>query len=232
MAAIDMRRIFSTPRVRRVLLSLLAIDTTLIAMDLVRGLLRAYTDYQGFFSAQSRRLDVEFGAFETVGYLKLIAASVVLVALYRGLRRPTDLLWAGVLMLMVIDDAFALHEQIGVVALGRDAPVWSDAVTLVPAASVAIGGMVYAHLRTTGAARVRSLALLALFAALVLFAIPVDVAHAALPTPSVIEVVGRMFEEGGEALVLTLVLCRVLVDRWGSPDRAPFANTVQRGRLS
>ncbi|MDQ3459000.1 MAG: hypothetical protein M3498_06845 [Deinococcota bacterium] len=132
------------------------------------------------------RIDTDQGFAELFQYLKLILIIWLLSRLFLKCRYGTAGAWAVVFTFVLLDDAFMLHERLGVVVGNRVAPplayglgshevgellVWA-------VAGVTMGSLVLlAHLRSSREGRIVSRGLLILFAALVFFGLGVDVLH-------------------------------------------------------
>jgi hypothetical protein len=99
----------STRPAVRVLLILLAVDAILIALHM--GVVT------GTLSEPRFAITTERGFAEVVQYGKAACAALLLLEMVRKTRSLTALVWSAGLSAILLDDAFALHEQLGA-ALG------------------------------------------------------------------------------------------------------------------
>jgi len=208
---------------RRALLVLVALDFAFIVLHGVRGLLGGV---DGPLPDYRLRIDIDGGFAEIFNYLKLAAITVLCLAVWRRGRHAAPLLWGLVFLFALADDALSLHEDIGnmlVAPLGLPAVlglrpndlgeliVWAapGVLLLVPLA--------YVTWRTPPKARRFSQRLVVLLAALVFFAVVVDMVHIMVVHWSrYVNGMLSLIEDGGEMVVVSAV-CAYLVAAYRAP---------------
>ncbi|MEE6274461.1 hypothetical protein [Georgenia wangjunii] len=159
------------------------------------------------------------GYGELLGYLQAGWGAIFLIIAWWRMREAVLLAWAVVLGYYLLDDSMRFHEQYGW-ALAR-ATGWYDRwgnsggdlgeiaymalVGLVLAAVVAV-----AHAFSGQPGRRVSWHLVMLFLVLVVVGIGVDVVHALIVHSAVLDLVFALLEEGGELLVLSVIVAYLL----------------------
>ena len=197
--------------------SLALVNVFLLGADLIR--LRAARSGRplGLF-ADSRWAGSLDGSYsELAGHGVLLVAAVLLVLVWRERRAAVYGVWALVLGVIVADDFLLLHERLGgmlvrefglpAIAGLRPQDLGELLVWAVPMAVLG-AALLVAHLRARGLVRRHSWTLIALMAALVGFAVVVDMAPFVLsPWLSAgMRTVLTRTETTGELGVMTLVL--------------------------
>lgn len=197
---------------RSAALGWLLLDLVVVALHLLRARLGA----EGVLSDPRLALNKDRGLAEVLGYTQTMVAVALLTLVYLHKRLTLALAWAGVLLLIIADDALFLHERGGrwLAATGGLPAVGglrsSDLGEL--AVWAALGGVTLLALTlgaTTSAAPARRQfrPLAAAFCALVFFAVVMDVGHQALGSGTVFGVeldpALRFVEASGELLAMT-----------------------------
>lgn len=205
----------TTPSERRgvvlgVLLALLAVDAALVLLFLSTAVGPGPPDPALFDDG---------GVAEWFGHAKVAVTVGLLVVVAVRTGQAVFAAWAVLLALVVLDDALMLHEIWGARLAGAvDLPVvaglraqdtgelvvWA-AMGLLPAVAVIV-----THLRSDESTRRRSRRIGYLFAALLVVAVLLDVLVVATG-PSLASAVLALGEDGGELVVMTLLLAYVLL---------------------
>jgi hypothetical protein len=158
------------------------------------------------------------GIAEVFGYVKAAASVVVMAVIAVRTRQAVWIAWALLFAVVILDDSLMLHETWGVELAAvldlriaglreQDAGeliVWV-LLGVIPAVLVLV-----AHLRSDATTRSRSLRVGWLFAALLVVAIGLDVLVVATG-PSQLSAMLALAEDGGELILLTLLLGYVLL---------------------
>lgn len=217
---------------RLLVASLVVIDLVAVALHLLH--VRAGVGSPEWLLSGRFALNADRGLAELLGYVQVLAAVALLVALFRHVRQPLPLAWAAVLFVVVVDDAFFLHERLG----ARAAAAWdlpataglrgSDLGELAVWALLGACGLVTLLLaaRSSSAGERRaSRPLVAAFAGLIAFAVVLDMVHQAVggggatlmgvalnPALRFVEASGELFTMSA---ILLAVVARLL--RLGGP---------------
>ena len=205
----------------RLLLLCLATDLLLIGLHVF------YVSY-GQIADPNYSIAAERGFGETFGYVKEGWIVMILAGLALVRERATYGAWAFLFGILMVDDVYGVRERIGV-GIGQVlglTPTFGlrpqDLGEVVVAAllGVALVPIVIAFRRSRGSARAFSMSMFVLLAALILFVVAVDVVHALTPLYSWSDAVFGTIEDGGEMVVLSLML-RVTFATWlGSAEGA------------
>ena len=206
----------------RTLAVLLFVDVLVLAVVLVRSpvLQSSVPALSQAFSSESWSIQQDNSYPELYGYAKELAAAVLLVVLAVVTRESVHAAWALVFVVVLLDDALLLHERVG---------EWTAATLAFPdevlgvrgrdlgeligwglMAAVPLVAVVVAHRRAGTGARALSRALVVLIAALVFFAVVVDQLHVALYEEGQRAGVLGVAEDGGELLVLSVVVAVIV----------------------
>ena len=195
------------------------------------------------FASRAWDADQDRSFVEVYGYLQVLAAAALLVIFHR--RRaaaPIYLGWALALSVVVLDDAFSLHERAGTWS-ARHLPLpdlpglrLQDAGELLfwaVCGSLVLIVLVASHLMSSGVAQADSRHLGWIVALLMVFAVGMDMFHAALPaitTASVADQLAIDLEAAGEVVAMILFLLYVLhMWRRTAVPRTPFATCSDEG---
>lgn len=194
---------------------LLAVDAVLIGLHIQYG-------------AVDRQLSLatDRGYAERFGYVKLVFAAALLIGLYGRVRIPAYFGWAFALLLILLDDAATIHEDVGrriterfslQPAFGLRAQDFGELATWagLGLALVTVAGL--AHHRSVHTGRRHSRVLALLFSALMLFAVGADMAHIMLTGQT--SYIAGIVEDGGELLVLSAIVTYVIAMVLGSRHR-------------
>lgn len=115
---------------RRVVLLLALGDLVVVLLHLAE--VRVGPLGPDWFPSGRLRLNRDRGLAESWGYAQTALAVVLLLVVHQRVRQPLALAWAGVLTVVVLDDALALHERIGIWA----AQAWDLPAPVVFAAAI------------------------------------------------------------------------------------------------
>lgn len=195
-----------SPRARAIAAAiiLLSLDVLLILADLLRhaGLLR----------------DVRFAVTAERSYgewFEYVKAIIVALLLFGAARRTrAALVWGGLFVYLALDDAFAVHEALGViVARGLSLPAVKSIEPRQLGELVIYGvvglaftiALVSVLRRSDGASRLLTAALALPFALLVFFGAGMDVIHSLLSDRTSRDIVG-LIEDGGEMIAMSLLV--------------------------
>lgn len=197
-------RAWSRVRADHVLLAmLLAVDTVLICADVLHR--------HAVLADDRFRVSVERGFGEMFEYAKLAATAAVLASLALRWRSWAVLFWTALVAYLVVDNAFAVHEEMGVLIarflelprVGDVRPV--DLGELVFLGGVgAIAGLGIVAILRSASLRARRLtrALSAGLLLLAFFGVLVDLVHR-LVSRTWLEPTASVVEDGGELLVMS-----------------------------
>lgn len=85
-----------------------------IGLRVARVVAVEYGDgYTGLLSNPRFSLEQDRGYAEWFGYAKAVFTSSMLLVLYRRSRGPVYLAWSLLLLTVMVDDAFLVHERVG-----------------------------------------------------------------------------------------------------------------------
>jgi len=163
----------------------------------------------GFRGSFTLGLEKERGPAETYGYIMGLGVAVLLLVAWRRWRNPVACFWAGLYVLVVLDDALRLHERAGslladfgviAVASMRSQDV-GELTFYAFVGSLALTALLAAERRLPPGPTPSTLSRLMLLLAglLMFFAVLVDAAANSLPYDVALE-------DGGELVALTLAL--------------------------
>jgi hypothetical protein len=193
------------------LLFLIAVDFGFIVIDaLHRVYLALYTDNVSLVGWRWR-IGSDHSYAEMFGYAKGAMLVALLIATYSLSRRWLYLIWAGVFLYVLLDDALLIHERLGRAVAGPSSSrwdwdmgqlaVWMLVGTILLA--IAVAGL--AH--SSGQDRTNGILLLLALAALGFFAVVVDLVHVIFRSSfQGANLLFTILEEGGEQLALTIAL--------------------------
>lgn len=162
--------------------------------------------------------DSERSYIEIVGYLQLLAAAALVLLLGRRSAPGNSVItaWGVVLLLVLADDVFALHEWIGATLADAGAPALpglrrEDTGELLTWAALGTGCsalLLATHRRSGPQGRQVSWTLLGLILVLSVFVVGVDMLHIVVSpvAPSVVEGALIYLEASGELLTMTGLL--------------------------
>lgn len=227
-----------TPRVKFLTFGLLVMDTLLLSAYAFNSI--ANRDHQfvalaTFFQWQSGPGDPDNSAIEMTGHAKLLAAVIVLCVLSRGPGRRVLAVWGVILMSMIMDDFFQLHERIGLL-MAEMTGEWS----ILGLNSEAVGELsfwlivalplgtwlLFSHQASDPSVRGDSLLLIASVSILTFFAAGVDALRAILdPLLDRTEYfIFHFIETGGEVVSMSLILSTTLLilERDARAERSRF----------
>lgn len=210
---------------RRILLVLLAADALFIAAH--------FAYLHGRTPSVLWHLGTDGGYAEFYMYAKTLCAASMLAFLWRRAREPVFGAWALFFAYVFCDDSLRIHERGGrllAATAGLPDAFGVEARNLGELAVFAVFGLFFlvlipvAHLRSAAAARRSSHVFAALFVALVVFGMGLDLVH----TAELNEAIKAMFsvvEDGGELVTLSVVcwyaLKLVLASRSGAGAAVP-----------
>ena len=189
----------------------------------------------------SRFLYTSDGSYpEIFGYIQTIAISCMLVHIRSRTREFVYLVWAIVFTVVFLDDSLQIHERCGVMFAGLFAlPAFpglrsrdtGELLSWTLLGAVLIGPLVVGSLRCSPAHRRTNAIIGALFAALVFFAVVVDMLQIAAANVLPWRVQGIQFiEDGGEMLVISLLCVFVfLLIRHPAALSAPAPRATEVG---
>ncbi len=196
----------------RVLVVCIVLDASLIAVHLFRAIAGDVLGPESLLRSERWSLLADRSIAEFYGYLKVLLAAACLIATWRSTRQAIYLSWAVVLTIVVMDDAFMVHENLGVwlspfdpdqTIAGLPADHFGELVTWGLMGIVALAAL-YAGFRASIPDESRwTLAIAASFAGLIFFAVIVDIFAVGLK--GIVRGVG-MIEDGGELVMMSLML--------------------------
>ena len=175
----------------------------------------------GLIDDPNYSIAAERGFGETFGYVKEGWIVLILAGLAFVRDRATYGAWAFLFGILMVDDVYGVRERIGIgigQVLGLSPtlglrPQDFGEVVVAALLGLALVPIVIAFRRSRGRVRAFSRSMLVLLAALVVFVVAVDVVHGLMPLHSRSEAVFGTIEDGGEMLVLSLML-RVALATW------------------
>ncbi len=164
----------------------------------------------------SKTYSIEFdrGVPEFFQYFKELAILILVFVSAVRLGMKGLFAWAALFLYILVDDAFSVHEVLGrrlaeIFEFAPDHLKPRDVGELL--VSVVAGGVLLTAIGLSyllGCARFRSIThdLLLMFATLAFFGVFVDLLHSAIKLGSVFSHVLALIEDGGEMLVMSLIL--------------------------
>ena len=203
---------------------------------------RASTSAPAWLHDEHLALNRDRGLAELLGYAELLVAAGFLVAVHRRAREAVVLAWAAVLLLVLADDSLFLHERVGYQVVARwgvqDAAGLrgSDLGELGAWAVMGLGAAVLLLVSSRRSSRNARRALrpfVLAFAALVFFAVVVDLLDQALGGDGqavagiALDPALRVVESGGELLSVTALM--LTAARLALPPRAGDAGSSAPG---
>lgn len=194
----------------RLLLLCVLIDLVFIAAHIVHN-------HTPWLPSPHLSIEHDRGYAEIFQYFKEIWILLLLGSV--GFRRRSPLLtaWSLLFVYVLVDDAFSLHEIWGLAAahyfgldplFGLRGEDFGELVVSALAASILLTLIGMTHGRASASLRAVSVDLVGLLAALACCGIVFDMLHIAAPF-GVPRAVYALFEDGGEMLVMSLILARV-----------------------
>ncbi|MPV39054.1 hypothetical protein [Georgenia subflava] len=217
---------------RLLLVLLLVADVVLIVLHVgfrVNGTSSWYFD-----------LSAERGWGEAFQYLKQLWSVILLAAAWWTSRSPVIVAWALVTAYFLADDAGGIHEGVGrwVINNYLFAPGFGDQRTqLVEVLWMAGVGALLAltvlltHRRSAAAERAVSWRLVVLFGLLIFFGVIVDGLALAFDDGGTVDQILVVVEDGGELLVLSVVIAYLLGLAENRPDRRAVEATGAAERV-
>lgn len=160
------------------------------------------------------RIDRDGTLAEWFNYLQTALCVALLLGIFRRTRQPLYGAWALIFLFAVADDSLEIHERAGahlashpgvpsLPGLGPQAS--GELLVWVAAGSVLLGVLCWSFARSRPGARAAGGVLGVAFAALVFFAVGVDMVHMKVSEPGAVfhDVLG-VIEDGGEMLSIAL----------------------------
>jgi hypothetical protein len=148
---------------------------------------------------------------EMFGYAKTTILVALLIIACRLSGKSIYAIWAGVFTYVILDDALLVHERLGRAVAGPSSSTWAwdmgQLVVWVLVGMILLAIAVTGLARSSGRDRTNGVLLLLALAALGFFAVIIDLVHViARSWFRGSNLLFTVLEEGGEQLVLTLVL--------------------------
>lgn len=215
---------------RRLAAVLLSLDGLLILANVILGLLRLENASVDYYGPWNLSVDGSYG--ELFNYLQTALLVLLLIVARARSPQPAYSAWMATFLLVVLDDAFQLHEQAETALsellhihsrLGLRPEDLASILITVGIAAVLIPALAAGHLRSDHRARRHSLLLAACLALFGAFAVGFDLLHAELDqrgAGSTIVSLAGLIEDGGEMLALSLA-CAVGCLAASRPTRRP-----------
>lgn len=202
--------------VRRLTLALVAAVVALIGLHVFTMLsLRDLSAAEWRIEPDWLRLDRDRSLGEMVEYSATLAAALLVTTAWRTTRQPIYLALAVLFVVMVIDNAFMLHEWTAVILVDRGslpgflgeahAHARGELVFHAVVGGTLAALVVVAFLRSGFRHKVHGLLLLTLVGAVLVFGIGVDYGQRLVGGPSWVGYALRIVEDGGELLTLVLL---------------------------
>ncbi len=175
------------------------------------------------------RLDIDGSHSEFYQYIKFFWIIVLLISVLIATRSKGYLSWILVFSYFLLDDALQIHEDWGLVfgnLVAIDPPLGlrerdvGEVVVFALFGIVLMAGVAWAYFRSSKTFRNVSKDLLIFTAVFVFFVVFVDVIHAAFSFGSIMNTVVVILEDGGEMLIVSLMLwySYVLALKEGEPE--------------
>lgn len=217
-------------RAVRVLLVLWSLDVLMMLLHAIY-LLTTTTPPAGRLSHDLLAIDQDRGLAEWYGYVKLSVVVVGLLIWAVRHRSRAMLAWAAAFGYVLLDDAMLVHEALGSSlasavsfpsVLGLREQDLGELLVWLAAGLVLGTAVLVAHRRSQGAERRTSLALGVLFGLLIFCGLVLDMVHQALGGNRWLNALLTLAEDGGELLVVSVVVFVVVSSRWAphSPQDA------------
>lgn len=205
---------FSYKKTNRFLLVLLIIDLLFIIGHMIIGV-RAYTDSDfDWYSFKPLMVDTERGIPEFFQYLKFILIIIFLGYLMVKYKMRGYLFWISLYLLMFLDDAFQIHEKMGIYlsenySLGvffglRDKDI-GELIYVAAMGIVVLIIMIVSFVKSSKSFKKRSVDLALLLFLFLFFGVGLDVAHQLFRTNQMAEFIIGMLEDSGEMIVLSII---------------------------
>jgi hypothetical protein len=167
------------------------------------------------------RIDRDGTLAEWFNYLQTIMCVTLLLGVYRATRQPVYAAWAMVFSIVVADDSLMLHERashyfvgaLGIPALPGLRPHESgELLAWAMIGIVLVGILWWGFARSGRSARIAGAVLALAFAALIFFAIGLDILHVAFAqTGTALYALFAVLEDGGEMLSIGLACALALL---------------------
>ncbi len=160
------------------------------------------------------------GYAELYQYLKELWMILLLAVMWLRVRQPLFLGWLLLWLYLLVDDSLQLHEQAGEwlaepatwekwAGIGADA--WGELVYLSMVGVLLLGVLYLTHKRSSVSSRRHILPLWGLLALLVFCGVIGDMLHSEFYEHPVWNVVFVLLEDGGEMVVMSLMVAALLV---------------------
>ena len=165
------------------------------------------------------RLDRDLGFAEWFNYMQTIMCAWLLLGVSRATRQPLYGAWALIFLFVVLDDSLKIHEKLGSYIVGAfDIPALpglrpqdsGELLVWAVIGSVLLGILWRGFARSGRSARAAGGVLALAFAALIFFAIGIDMVHVASSGP-VASALMAVLEDGGEMLSIGLACALALL---------------------
>ena len=210
---------------RTLLLWLLAVDASFL---LAHGAHVYTTEVQDRSRWYFLALDNDQGLAEIWQYAKFGFIVVVLAVLARRARSAVLGAWAFAFAVLGADDMLELHERAGRIIAEADGAgqTLGELLYLMATGLLLVIVIFAAWLRSPVSTDRLAQALVALGIALVIVGLGGDIAHSLVEDHDVANEVGRYLEDGGELLVLSVVVAAV----WGLRRTVPERSDVVQSR--
>jgi len=210
-----MRPVIASRTMLVALAAFLAVDLALLALH-VAYVLVTLLGIESAFRDDRFSISEERSYGEMFEYAKTAVAALALSGCWARTRQPVYAALAVLFLVVLLDNAFELHERAGSLlsarfggtrALFDYAPQAFGELAYFGLAALAVGGLLLAALpRTAAEHRLAALAFLLLLGALAVFGVGVDLAHAAVNDRSRrLSALFGFIEDGGELVILSAV---------------------------
>ncbi len=203
----------------------------LIAVDFLFIIGHLYVLYYGSSDSSAFRVDTDQGYPEVFQYLKFLTISGIIAYMVVAQKKVYYISWGFVFFLLLIDDAFQLHEKIGeVLAYWFDfQPMMGlkprDLGELVYMASVGTGVVMlvwYSYIKASIRFTYSCWDIGILLCLFLFFAVGIGMLHSIMEKKPVIGDLLALFEDGGEMLAISILTWYFsFIASAGSEDR-PF----------
>jgi hypothetical protein len=199
---------------RRLAIALLAFDAGFVLAHVayVRGI-------EPFGGNSQWSLLVDRSYPEMFGYRKLAVAAVLLLVLAGRGPKLLYLTWSLIVLVILADDAARLHEEVGrwiastldlSDALGLRGQDLGELLFWAIIGIVLLGLLAIAHVHITGQDRWRSAGLFGCLLLLGVFGVVIDMVHVLLANHDRAGRIAGTIEDGGELMVLTILVVYVV----------------------